>query len=302
MNTEIIEKINKLKKERNAIILAHNYQPQEIQEIADMTGDSLELARRASKTDAEVIIFCGVTFMGETAHILSPEKIVVLPEPTAGCPLADMVTVEQLREMKAENPGAITICYVNSTAEVKAESDICCTSANAVKVVQSLNGAGPIIFVPDKHLGLYVVSVTGKEIVLGSGFCPTHYHIKKEDILKLKEEMPDAVVISHPECKPEVLQVSDFICSTSQMFKVIEESTARRFIIGTELGMLFPLKSRFPDREFFPPAQNTVCPNMKKITLEKVLQSLETLEPRISLDPDIRSRALKSLERMLEHV
>jgi quinolinate synthase len=302
MSMDIIEKINKLKKERDAIIIAHNYQPQEIQDVADMTGDSLELARRAAKTDAKVIIFCGVTFMGETAHILSPDKIVVLPDPSAGCPLADMITVEQLREMKSENPGAVTICYVNSSAEVKAESDICCTSANAVKVVQSLNGARTIIFVPDRHLGQYVMSVTGKEIILGSGFCPTHYHIKRDEILALKEKMPDAAVISHAECKPDVLEISDHICSTSQMFKAVEESEARRFIIGTELGMLYPLKKRFPDREFFPPSADTICPNMKKVSLEKVLRALETLEPRVTLDTDVRMRALKSIERMLEHV
>jgi quinolinate synthase len=212
-----------------------------------------------------------------------------------------MVDVEELREMKGNNPGATTICYVNSSAEVKAESDICCTSANAVKVVSSLNGS-PIIFVPCRHLGGYVQKVTGKNLVLARGFCPTHHHISTDQILKLKNDMPDAKVLVHPECTTEVIDIADYVCSTSQMFKAIEESGAHRFIVGTENGLLHPLRKRYPELEFFPPSEDCVCPNMKKITLEKVLISLETMEYKIQLDPDVRQRALGSLERMLLHV
>lgn len=302
MTENIVEKIIELKKKRNAVILAHNYQLPEIQDIADHTGDSLELARKATQIDCEVIVFCGVSFMGETAHILSPEKTVLLPDPAAGCPLADMVDIHELRSMKQEHPGATTICYVNSSAEVKAESDICCTSANAVKVVQSLNGANPIIFVPCKFLGGYVSRMTGKDLVLARGYCPTHRRILRETIVKLKEEMPDAVVMTHPECASDVLEVSDYVCSTSQMFRAVEESGARRFIVGTELGMLHPLRKRYPDREFFPTSDKAVCPNMKRTTLEKVLWALEKMQYKVELDPEIRARALNSLERMLEHV
>jgi len=297
---KLIEQIVKLKKDRNAVILAHNYQLPEVQEIADATGDSLELARKATQIDCDVIVFCGVSFMGETAHILSPKKTVLLPEPSAGCPLADMVDLEDLHTMKEEHPDSITICYVNSSAEVKAESDICCTSANAVKVVQSLNGK-PIIFVPCRHLGGYVKRVTGKDLILARGFCPTHHRISTNQIEALKEKMPDAVVMVHPECKTDVIEAADHVCSTSQMFRVVEQTTAKRFIVGTELGMLYPLKKKFPDREFFPPSDDCVCPNMKKTTLEKVLRSLETMEHRVELDSDVRRRALRSLERMLEH-
>lgn len=302
MSGDIIGKINRLKKERKAIILAHNYQEPVIQDLADLTGDSLELSRKATQADCEVIVFCGVKFMGETAHILSPEKTVLLPEPEAGCPLADMLGVEELREMKAEHPGAITVCYVNSSAEVKAESDICCTSANAVKVVRSLKEDRPVIFIPCRHLGTYVSRVTGRELILADGFCPTHYDITTEQILGLKKKMPDAVALVHPECTTPVVELADYVCSTAQMFKAVEESGARRFIVCTEIGMLYPLKKRFPDREFFPPSEHAVCPNMKKIDLGKVLRSLETLEHRVLLDPDIRKRALGALERMLQHV
>jgi quinolinate synthase len=297
---QLIEKINKLKIERNAVILAHNYQVPEVQDIADITGDSLELSRKAANTTADVIVFCGVRFMGETAHILSPQKTVLLPEPNAGCPLADMITVEQLREMKAKNPGAVTVCYVNSSAEVKAESDICCTSANAVKVVASIDPDKPVIFVPCKHLGGYVERVTGRKLILANGFCPTHHRIIKEHILDLKLKYPDAEVMAHPECSREVLEVTDHICSTGQMFTAVEKSSATRFIVGTENGMTHPLKKRFPDREFIIIGDHTICPNMKKINLEKVLWSLENLQHRVELDADIRARALNSIQRMLE--
>lgn len=300
---EIVEKIKVLKKERNAIILAHNYQLPEVQDIADISGDSLELSRKAKDTDCEVIVFCGVRFMAETAHILNPEKTVLLPDPTAGCPLANMMDVETLRKLKAENPGSLVVCYINSTAEVKAESDVACTSANAAKVVQGLDTDKPIIFIPDQHLGDYVKKQTGRDLILTPGYCVTHRHVTVEDINDMKEKMPDAVVIVHPECSSDVVDVADFTCSTSQMVKAVENSpNAKRFIIGTEAGMLHRLRNSFPDREFFLPSPRCVCPNMKKTTLEKVMWSLERLEHKITLEPEIREKALGSLERMLIYV
>jgi quinolinate synthase len=297
-NTEIIEKILDLKQKRNAVILAHNYQAPEVQDIADYTGDSLELSRIAAKTDCETIVFCGVTFMAETANILSPQKTVLLPDPHAGCPLADMVDLAHFKELKAQHPEAVTVCYVNSSAEVKAESDVCCTSANAVKVVQSLNGAPEILFVPCRHLGDYVARETGKPIVLARGYCPTHHKIFPEDITKLKEQYPDAEVLAHPECTRAVLELSDHVCSTSQMIRVIAASSANRFIVCTEMGLLHRLKKDNPDKEFFLPGA-CVCPNMKKITLEKVLWSLQKMQHRVVVPEEIRVRALNSIEKML---
>jgi len=298
----IVKEIVKLKKENNAIILAHNYQSPEIQDIADYTGDSLELARIATKSDCDVIVFCGVKFMGETAHILSPEKTVLLPEKNAGCPLAEMVTIEKLKELQDENPGAVTVCYVNSSALIKANSDVCCTSANAVKIIAALDKETPIIFVPCKHLGGYAARVTGRNVILADGYCTVHKKIIPEDIIALKNKMPDAVVLTHPECSEKVIELSDYICSTSQMFAAIETSNAKRFIICTEVGMLTPLRKRYPDKEFFPTSERVVCGDMKKTTLNKVLTSLQTMQPKVELDPDIRQKALKSLERMLEYV
>jgi len=303
VNDPLIEQIDKLRKERNAVILAHNYQLPEVQDVADLTGDSLELARKAKGVDCEVIVFCGVTFMAETAHILNPDKTVVMPDPQAGCPLANMVSADDLRKMKADNPGSPVVCYVNSTAEVKAESDVVCTSANAVKVVQAIDTDKPIIFVPDQHLGEYVQRVTGRELILAPGFCPTHRHVMADDILDMKKNIPDAVVIVHPECATDVIEIADFVCSTSQMLPAVENSPDRKkFIIGTEVGMLHRLRQQFPDREFFVPSNRCVCPNMKKTTLEKVLWELETLEHKIELDPEIAREALGALERMLDYV
>ncbi len=302
MKDPLVEKINKLKVERRAIIMAHNYQLPDVQDIADYQGDSLELARIATKADCEVIVFCGVQFMAETAKILNPERTVLMPDAKAGCPMADMVDVEELRRMKAENPGSKVVCYVNSHVEVKAESDVCCTSANSIKIVKNLDTDKPIIFVPDRHLGEYTQRVTGRELILAAGYCPTHRHIMLEDIEKMKSKMPDAEVIVHPECTTEILDIADHICSTSQMITAAGASGAKRFIIGTEVGMLHVLRKRYPDKEFFVPSSRCVCPNMKKTTLEKVLWSLEEMKTEVEVDPETGSKAIKSLERMLEYV
>ncbi len=302
MSDALIEKINDLKKQRNAVILAHNYQLPEVQDIADYSGDSLELARRAKAVDCDVIVFCGVTFMAETACILNPGKTVVMPDPTAGCPLAEMVAIDELRAMKAAHPGAPVVCYVNSTAEIKAESDVCCTSANAVKVVSAIETDGPVIFVPDCHLGAYVREKTGRDMVLAKGYCPTHHHILPEEITATLDAHPGAVVIVHPECSTEVVKMADYVCSTSQMLTAVRDSGAKTFIIGTEEGMLHRLKKEFPDCEFFVPSSKCVCPNMKKTTLEKILWELETLEHKITVDPEISKNALSTIERMLNYV
>ncbi len=284
---------------RNAVILAHNYQLGEIQDVADFVGDSLELSRKAAETQADVIVFCGVHFMAETAKILSPQKTVLLPDLAAGCPMADMITVEQLRELKAEYPGRPVVAYVNTSAAVKAECDICCTSANAVKVVESLD-ADEIIFLPDKCLGYYVASKTSKQIISYPGFCPTHYNITPEDILKSKEEHPDALVIAHPECTREVLELADGVFSTSGMLRFVRESSAQEFIIATEEGLLHRLYGENPGKRFYSPTAGVVCPNMKLITLEKLAWSLENMQYTIELPADIINRARKAIERMIE--
>lgn len=302
MKDPLVEKINKLKEERKAIIMAHNYQLPDVQDVADYTGDSLELAKIATKAECEVIVFCGVQFMAETAKILNPQRTVLMPDEKAGCPLADMVDINELRRIKSENPGSKVVCYINSHAEVKAESDVCCTSANSVKVVANLDTDKPIIFVPDRHLGEYTAHVTGRELILAAGYCPTHRHIMVEDLEKKKAEMPDAEIIAHPECTTEVLALADHICSTSQMITATEKSAAKRFIVGTEVGMLHVLRKKFPDREFVVPSSRCVCPNMKKTTLEKVLWSLEEMKTQIEVEPDTAKKAITSLERMLEYV
>ncbi|MCL6519017.1 MAG: quinolinate synthase NadA [Armatimonadetes bacterium] len=284
---------------RNAVILAHNYQLGEIQDVADFVGDSLELSRKAAEAQADVIVFCGVHFMAETAKILSPQKTVLLPDLAAGCPMADMITAEQLRELKAEYPGRPVVAYVNTSAAVKAESDICCTSANAVKVVESLD-ADEVIFVPDKCLGDYVASKTNKRVICYPGFCPTHYNITPEDILRAKEEHPKALVIAHPECTKEVLELADGVFSTSGMIRFARESSAREFIVATEEGLLHRLYQENPGKKFYAPTAGVVCPNMKLITLEKLAWSLENMQYTIELPADIINRARKAIERMIE--
>ncbi|NLM21837.1 MAG: quinolinate synthase NadA [Peptococcaceae bacterium] len=295
---QLIEEINLLRQQKNAIILAHYYQPDEIQDIADFVGDSLQLAQQAANTKADVIVFCGVHFMAESASILSPEKIVLLPEPGAGCPLADMINAEELREEKRKHPGAKVVCYVNSSAEVKAESDICCTSSNAEKVVASLEGQD-ILFVPDGNLGKYVAAKTKRKIISWPGFCPTHHRVSKEDVLQSRELHPDAKVLVHPECREEVWQEADYVGSTSGIIKYAENSSAKKFIIGTECGILHQLRKRCPDKEFYLIAKQMMCPNMKKNSLQKVRDSLLTLSPCITVAQEVREKAIAALEKML---
>jgi quinolinate synthase len=304
----LVEKINTLKQKHKAVIIAHNYQSGEIQDIADFTGDSLGLSVTASKTEANVIVFCGVLFMAETAAILSPDKVVLLPEKHAGCPMADMITAEELRNLKQKQPGAIVVCYVNSSAEVKAESDYCCTSSNAVEVVNSLPKSKKIIFVPDKNLGGFVMKRTSRDLILWPGYCPSHVMITEKDIKTAKRQLPDAIVMAHPECSEPVKMLSEQILSTGQMLIFAKQSSNRKFIIATETGIIYTLKKENPDAEFIAAAPKAVCPNMKKITLEKVLWTLEDLENttaakskyRISVPQDILKKAKKSLDKMVE--
>jgi quinolinate synthase len=300
MNEQLISKIENLKAKRGAVILAHNYQPGEIQDLADFTGDSLGLSIEASKTDADVIVFCGVRFMAETAAILSPKKTVLLPEKSAGCPMADMITADQLRQLKQENPGALVVCYVNSTAEVKAESDYCCTSSNAVEVVNSLPEDKRIIFVPDQHLGQFVAERTGRDLILWPGYCTTHVFITVDDINAARAKYPDAIVMAHPECTESVKELSDELLSTGQMLNFAAKSTAKRFIIATENGIIHALKKQNPDTEFFPASHRAICPNMKKITIDKVISSLQEMKYQIIVPEEIRIKAQKSLDRMVE--
>jgi quinolinate synthase len=299
LNT-LLEKIDALKQKRNAVILAHNYQPGEIQDLADFTGDSLGLSIQASKTDADVIVFCGVQFMAETAAILSPQKTVLLPDKSAGCPMADMITAEQLNELKRKHPDALVVCYVNSSAEVKAESDYCCTSANAVEVVDSLPKDKQIIFVPDQHLGRFAADRTGRDLVLWPGYCATHIFITEDDIKAAKEKYPDAIVLAHPECSEPVKELADELLSTGQMLKFVAKSSAKQFIIATEKGIIHTLKKQNPDKEFISPTERAICPNMKKITLDKVLSSLENMQYEVTVPEDIRVKAKRSLDRMVQ--
>ena len=291
--------IRELAGRRSAVILAHNYQRPEVQDVADFVGDSLGLSRAAAATEAEVIIFCGVHFMAETAKLLAPAKTVVLPEPDAGCPMADMITGEKLAKWRSEYPGVPVVTYVNSTAEVKALTDICCTSANAPQVVRSLN-ADRILFAPDRNLAAWVAEqVPGVEIIAWQGFCPTHERIKARHVLDAIHAHPDAEVLAHPECRPEVLVLADQVLSTSGMLRRAAESPATEFIVVTEEGLLHGLRKAAPGKRFFTIDPCAVCPNMKKTTLEKVLASLESLEARIEVPEEIAASALASVERMV---
>jgi len=298
-DAKLVEKISALKKRRNAVILAHNYQLGEVQDIADFVGDSLDLSQRAAETDAGVIVFCGVHFMAETASILCPEKVVLLPDMNAGCPMADMITAERLREKKKEHPQAVVVCYINSSAEVKAESDICCTSANAVRVVESLD-AQEILFVPDQYLGYYVSARTGKKMILWPGFCPAHVRIKPERIKELKREYPQAKVVVHPECTPEVIALADEVLSTSGMCRYAQRDEVREMVVGTEVGIIHRLKKENPGKRLIPVSEQAICPNMKLITLEKVLWSLEDMDPEVKVPEGIRLRAKVAVDKMLK--
>lgn len=291
--------IKQLKQAKKAVILAHYYQRPEIQDIADFVGDSLQLSQSAAQTDADVIVFCGVHFMAESAAALSPEKIVLLPEKRAGCPMAEMVDAGSLRQRKQRLPGVQVVCYVNSSAEVKAESDICCTSSNAVKIVQNLP-AGDVLFVPDENLGRYVAEKTGRTLHLWPGYCNTHERLRREDIDKARQEHPAAEVIVHPECREEVWRMADYVGSTAGLIKHAQTSQATEFIVGTESGILHQLHQLCPDKQFYLASERLVCPNMKSTTLTKVRDALRNLSPRITVDEETRLKALKSLDRMLE--
>jgi quinolinate synthase len=297
---QLLEKIEKLKAKRNAVILAHNYQSDEIQDMADFTGDSLGLSIKAAETDADVIVFCGVLFMAETAAILSPEKTVLIPEKNAGCPMADMITADQLRELKSKHPDALVVCYVNSTAEVKAESDYCCTSANAAEVVESLPKDKQIIFVPDKYLGQFVADKSGRDFIFWNGYCPTHMMITADDIKEAKTKYPDAIVMAHPECSEPVKALAEKLLSTGQMLKFARQSDAEQFIVATEIGIIHALKKENLKAEFIAASERAICPNMKKITLEKVLFSLEDMQYKITVPEEISQKAKKALDRMVE--
>lgn len=297
-NQELIDRIQQLRQERNAVILIHNYQLGEIQDIADFIGDSLDLSQNAAQTDARVIVFCGVHFMAETASILCPDKTVLLPDLNAGCPMADMITAEQLRARKKQLPGVPVVCYVNTSAEVKAESDICCTSANALKVVESLP-AKEILFVPDQYLGHYVSTKTSKEIILWPGFCGPHARIQPQDITRLKQEHPQAKVMVHPECKPAVIELADEVLSTSGMIRFARETKAKEIIVGTEVGIIYRLRKENPAKIFIPGSEQVICPHMKLINLEKVLWSLEEMAPEVRVPEPIRIRAKAAVDKML---
>ena len=293
------KRVRELVREKNAILLAHNYQPDAIQEIADLTGDSLGLSMEASKTDAGIIVFCGVHFMAESAAILSPDKIVVLPNAKAGCPMADMINADQLRQAKAEHPGFTVVTYVNSSADVKAQSDICCTSANAVTVVNSLD-SDKVYFTPDRNLAHWTSLHTSKQVAWWDGYCPTHEHLPIEDVIASKEAHPDAVLMAHPECTPELLELADVVRSTSGMMAYAAQSDAKKFLVATEMGILYPLRKNNPGKQFLIASKRLICPNMKKITLEQIVDSLENPDPyRVSVPEPIRLRAKTALDRML---
>jgi quinolinate synthase len=298
-DAKLIEEILSLKKERNAVILAHNYQLGEVQDIADFVGDSLELSQKAARTEAEVIVFCGVQFMAETASILCPDKIVLLPDIHAGCPMADMITAERLMEKKRELPQATVVCYINSSAEVKAKSDVCCTSANAVRVIKSLD-AEEILFVPDQYLGHYVSTKTDKRMNFWPGFCPTHVRIQPQDIIRLKKEHPQAKVVVHPECRPEVIALADEVLSTGGMCRFVQKTEAEEIIVGTEIGIIHRLRKENPEKRFIPVSEQAICPTMKLITLESILCSLEEMAPEVKVPEDIRLRAKAAVDKMLK--
>ena len=297
-SNETLRSIEMLREKHKAVILAHNYQPPEIQDIADFVGDSLGLARQAAEVDAEVIVFCGVHFMAETSAIVNPSKITLLPEPRAGCPLADTIDSQELRRLKKLHPEAAVVTYVNSTAAVKAESDYCCTSGNAVDVVRAID-APEIIFAPDRNLGLYVQGMTGRDLIIWEGCCPVHDGITPEMVREMRERHPGAPVVAHPECRPEVVELADAVSSTSGMFRFIEDHPGNEFVILTEAGMGYPLRKRFPERRFHFPSREPFCPDMKLITLEKVERSLSEMRPRVTVPDDVRERALRAVESML---
>lgn len=297
---ELIEKINKLKKEKNAVILAHCYQNVEIDEVADYVGDSLYLSQMAAKTNADIIIFAGVYFMAQTAKILNPSRKVLLPRLESGCRMADMITLDQLREFKSKYPKMPTVCYINSTAEVKSECDICCTSSNAVKIVDSLK-ADEILFLPDTYLGKWVESQLGNvKVNTYTGFCPTHVQIRPNDVTEARKKHPNALVLAHPECHQSVVAMADYVGSTTGIMKFAAQSDKKEFIIATEKGVVDRLKRDYPEKEFYLIKDNVICPNMKWHTLTDIYNALDREEHEITVDTEIASKALKCIDRMLE--
>ncbi len=297
---ELVEKIKKLKKEKNAVILAHCYQNVEIDEVADYVGDSLYLSQRANETNADIIVFAGVYFMAQTAKLLSPDKKVLLPRMESGCRMADMIDLEQVKEFKSLHPNIPVVCYINSTAEVKSECDMCCTSSNAVKVVESM-GAKEILFLPDTYLGKWVEAKLGNiKITTYPGFCPTHLQIKPKDILEAREKYPNAKVLAHPECHQEVVKLADYVGSTTGIMKYAIESYNKQFIIATEKGVVDRLKRDYPDKEFILIKDNIICPNMKWHTLQDIYDALEKEQHEITVDADVAKKAVNCINRMLE--
>ena len=299
MSAELIAEIKKLKKERNAVILAHNYTLGEVQDIADYTGDSLELARRAVDVDADVIVFCGVYFMAETAAILNPAKTVLIPDPSSGCAMADMISGAELRELKAQHPGAVAVCYVNSTAEVKAECDICVTSGNAAKVMATIGRDKEILFVPDRHLGSFISGMEGREYILWQGHCPIHNALLPERIREMRAKYPGAPVLVHPECPKAVRDVADECLSTGGMCAWARKSDAKVVLVGTEVGILHRLRKENPDKTFVAISDDLVCADMKKITLERLAESLRDMTFVVKVPEDISARAKRAIDAML---
>ncbi|MEE9910531.1 MAG: quinolinate synthase NadA [Deltaproteobacteria bacterium] len=293
------KKIRKMLDEKHGILLVHYYARPEIQEIADVLGDSLALAGAAAKSDAGVIVFAGVHFMAQSAAMLSPQKIVLLPRADAGCPLADRADVPSVKEMRRKKPDALFVTYINSTAEVKAESDICCTSSNAVRIIQTLPPSKKIVMLPDGNLARHVASVTGRDIIAWDGCCPIHQALTAGDIASCKKEYPQALFAAHPECRPEVLALADFVGSTAAILQFVRNSQAREMIIGTEEGILTELQKRNPEKKFIPASSALFCADMKKITLDDIERSLMTMQPVITVSRDVSLAAKKTLDRML---
>lgn len=299
-DTALLNRLKELKEEKNAYILAHNYQIDEVQDAADYVGDSFELSKLAANTEAEVIVFCGVHFMAESAKILAPEKTVILPDIMAGCPLADMADPKGVREMKEKRPQAAVACYINTAAAVKAECDVCVTSSNAVKIIDTYP-AEEFIFLPDKNLAHFVSTKTNKKIIPWEGYCITHHRVTGEEAKKARESIPDALLMVHPECKPEVVEQADEVLGTGGMIRFARESQQKKFLVGTEQGLIYRLKKENPDKEFYLLSAGMLCPNMKLTNLEKMVSSLENLSPSIEVPEDIRAKAKIALDRMLEY-
>jgi quinolinate synthase len=297
--SDLQEKINVLKKKRNAVLLAHNYQLPEVQDIADFSGDSLELSRKAAATDAEIIVFCGVHFMAETAALLSPDKTVLLPDNKAGCPMADMIEAADVVALRKAHPGAVVVCYVNSSAAVKAESDVCCTSANAIDIVNRIPADKDIIFIPDQYLGKHAAKITGREIISFQGYCPTHVRLLPEHVENARKQFPNAPVIVHPESRPDVCELADEVLSTGGMVRFSLQTDAKQVVVGTETGLLYRLRNENPDKEFIPLLERAVCPNMKRINLEKIAWSLEELQYKVEVTGAEAEMAKEAILAML---